>query len=244
MPTAKSSDQELLDLYNEIDHWLRKIYGKDKFVDHGYLIQELTATNPVVARHQQVLRTAAQIRNSLIHNPLAPTVQPLLEPNPALVKAYREIRNALLSPLTALSIAVPASKIFTVDPRANLHTVLKSMEANTFTHVPIVEDNKMVGVLSENTLLSYLTKTGEAIITRDMTIADFSEFTPLSAHKSEQFVFLPRQASLNQVYEVFNKAIRAHERIGMLFITEHGKAEEKPLGIITAWDLASPEFGL
>src|SRR5665213_3530626 len=104
MSTAKSADQELLDLYNEIDHWLRKIYGKDKFVEHGYLIQELSATNHVVAKHQQVLRTAAQIRNSLIHNPLAPTVQPLVQPNPALVTAYRDIRNALMSPLTALSI--------------------------------------------------------------------------------------------------------------------------------------------
>jgi CBS domain-containing protein len=118
---------------------------------------------------------------------------------------------------------------------------MKFMDKNTFTHVPIIQNDKMVGIFSENTLLSYLVDSGETIITKDMTISDLRQFLPLSAHRGEVFAFLPRKVLLAQVYEEFNKAIKKRERIGMLFITEHGREEEKLLGIITAWDLATPE---
>jgi hypothetical protein len=72
-------------------------------------------------------------------------------------------------------------------------------------------------------------------------MADFKDYLPLNAHKGEKFIFLPRKTELADVYELFSKAIKAHERIGMVFISETGKASEKPLGIITAWDLPSPE---
>ena len=71
---------------------------------------------------------------------------------------------------------------------------------------------------------------------------DKNDYLPLKAHKGEHFIFLARNSSLADVYETFNRAIKIHQRIGMVFITEHGKPTEKPLGIITAWDLASPAF--
>lgn len=102
----------------------------------------------------------------------------------------------------------------------------------------------MIGIFSENTLLGYLADNVEAIILDDMKIADFKKYLPLGSHRSEAFEFLPRSAELSSVYGVFNQAIKAHRRIGMLFVTQNGKPSEQLLGIITAWDLASPEFEL
>lgn len=243
MTDTKSTDQQLLSLYNEIDAFMRQQYKQDKYADHSFLIQQLSSSNRVIARHQQDMRAIAQLRNSLVHNPF-PSAQPIANPHPDVVKQYQQIRNALLQPHTALGIAIPASKIYTVSPDANLNEVLKTMDKNTYTHVPVIEDQKMVGLLSENTLLSYLAEEGETIITNTMKVGDLKEYLPLEAHRSECFKFLPRNAPLSQVFAVFNTAILKRERIGMVFITEHGKQNEKPLGIITAWDLASPELGL
>lgn len=243
MANNDRTDEQLLRLYNEVDAFLRQNYKQDKYADHSFLIQELASSNRVVARYQQDMRAIAQLRNSLVHNPF-PSAQPMAQPHPVIVRRYEEIRNALLSPHTALSIAVPAQKIYTVSPESNLNEVLRAMDANIYTHVPVIKDHKMVGILSENTLLSYLAETGETIITNDMTVADLSPYLPLKTHRSELFVFLPRKAPLSKVFEVFNDAIRKHKRVGMVFITEHGDENEKPLGIITAWDLASPELAL
>ncbi len=244
MNKQQSTHQSLLELYNEVDAFLRQQYKSDRYADHAFLIQEVARTNRVVARHQQEMRAVAQLRNSLVHNPFAGMGGPLAQPNAELVKRYQAIRDALLHPHTALSIAVPAAKIYTAGLDTKLSIVLETMNDNIYTHVPIIADGVMLGIFSENTLLAYMATNGEVIITKDMTIAEFQDFLPLPAHKGEWFSFLPKKAGLSDVYAVFNHAIHQHRRIGMVFITEHGKEEEKPLGIITAWDLASPEFEL
>jgi CBS domain-containing protein len=241
MMDSGKSHEDLLQLYNEVDHFLRRQYRQDKYADHTFLIQELASKNRVIARNQQVMRAVAQIRNSLVHNPIPSVAQPISQPNPLLVKTYKAIRDSLMNPSTALGIAIPTNKIYTSTLDAKLSNVMKTMDENIFTHVPIIDNDKMIGIFSENTLLSYLVDSGETIITKDMKISELRKFLPLSAHRGEVFAFLPRSAFLPEVYEVFNKAIKVRKRVGMVFITEHGKENEKPLGIITAWDLASPE---
>ncbi len=241
MTNPQLAHEELIGLYNEIDHFLRQQYKQDKYADHSFLIQELASSNPTIARYQQILRAVAQIRNSIIHNPVPRIAQPIVNPHPNLVASYRTIRDALLNPATSLSIAVPAPKIYTSTLEANLFEVMQAMHKNTFTHVPIITENKMIGVFSENVLLSYLVDAGEAVITNDMKMGDLKKYLPLSAQRGESFEFLSRKSSLGEVYKIFNEAIKIKKRIGMVFITEHGKTDEKLLGIITAWDLASPE---
>lgn len=241
MANSETTSSKLLRLYNEIDAYLRQECKTDKYADHVYLIQEVSRKNRVVARYQQELRAVAQLRNSIVHNPFR-DADPIASTNEVVVTYYEHIRDSLLNPQTALSIAIPAKLIYTVAPDENLNQVLKHMDKNTYTHVPVIEDNKMTGILSENTLLSYLAENGDVIITEDMAVKELADYLPISAHRSETFVFLPRKASLGQVFSVFNEAIKKRQRIGMLFITEHGRQDEKPLGIITAWDLASPEF--
>lgn len=244
MANSTKTAEELIAIYNEIDSFLRQQYKSDKYADHSFLVQEVSRTNAVVARYQQELRAMAQLRNSIVHNPLSVVAQPIASPHPEIIKKYRAIKDAMLNPRTALSIAIPAHNIYTASLNSNLGEVLKEMNKNIYTHVPIIKENQMVGIFSENSLLSYLAESGEVIITNDMTIGDLADYLPLASHQGECFEFLPRRASLGQVFEVFNKAIHKHQRVGMIFITEHGQPGERPLGIITAWDLASPDFEL
>lgn len=243
MTPTENTEQDIIHLYNEVDAFLRQQYKQDRYAAHTFLIQELATSNRIINRYQQEMRAIAQLRNSLVHNPF-PNAQPIATPNPRIVERYAEIRDALITPHKALSIAIPASQIFSATLQSNFAEVLRLMDKNTYTHVPIIEDDKMIGIFSENTLLSYFAESGETIVTDDMTIADFAEFLPLKSHRSECFKFLHAKASLGEVFDLFNKAIVQHKRVGMVFITEHGKETEKPLGMITAWDLASPELDL
>lgn len=240
----KRPADELLKLYNQIDAFLRNQRRSDRHAEHGYLIQQIAKTNRTVARFQSELRAIAKLRNNIVHNPLMDIAAPIAYPHPLLVERYRHIRDALLDPPRALSIAVPGHKIYTATLTTPLSEVLQKMNDNIFTHVPIMEDSQMMGIFSENTLISYLADKPNRINVKEMTIGDFKSYLPLKGHKGEHFAFLPRKAALADVYDIFNQAIKAHKRIGMIFITKHGGPNERPLGIITAWDLASPEFEL
>jgi CBS domain-containing protein len=119
---------------------------------------------------------------------------------------------------------------------------MKNMKKHTFTHVPVMQDGAMAGVFSENSILAYLADTGDVILPKDTKVEEFKRYIGLEAHPSESFAFLPRAANLGDVYQVFNDAIKVRKRIGVLFITEHGNPQQKVLGIITAWDLATPDL--
>jgi CBS domain-containing protein len=242
--SASASAEELITIYNAIDAYLRRLPQSDRHADHSYLLQQVAKTNRIIAKYESELRAFAQLRNNIVHNPLQDVATPFAYPHPEGIKRYRSIHDAILKPRLAMSIAIPASKLYTATLESPLHKILKDMSANTYTHVPIIKDDKMIGIFSENSLLSYFADNPEAIILKDMCMADFKEYLPLESHKSECFEFLPRGAKLSDVYDVFNQAIKVRKRIGMVFITEHGKDHEKPLGIITAWDLAAPIFEL
>lgn len=244
MKGSSGTDDELLRIYNEIDAFMRQQYKHSGYIEHTNLLQELAKSNRVIARHQQELRAIAQLRNILVHNPFTSFDDPIAYASQAVVTRYGQIRDALLNPYDALSIAVPVHKIYTVEPSTSLSEVITNMNENTYTHIPVIRDGKMIGVFSENTLLSHVANSGEVIITNDLKMSDFADLIPIESQRNEKFVFLHRKASLSEVFEIFNKAIKVRQRIGMVFITENGKSDEKPLGIITAWDLASPEFEL
>ncbi len=245
---AAISDQEkqlyerYISIYNQLDTYMRKYLRDDKHTDHAYLIQQIALHHRLFARYEQELKEFARLRNVLIHNHFGEAAHPIATPHPYVVDLYQRIIDAVLNPVTALSIAVHAAQIYTTTLNAKALDVMKLMTKNTYTHVPVMEDDQMVGIFSENTILSYLSHHENSIITADMPIREFADFVGLDQHKSEEFAFIERKALLADVYALFNAAVKKHKRLGMLFITEHGKQSEKLLGIITAWDLASPEF--
>lgn len=240
------TDQELFDkfvgIYNQLDAYMRRQQKVDKHADHGYLIQQMSTVNKLFGRYEQELKTLAHLRNVLVHSPFMHVAHPMAKPSPAIIERYQQILNELLNPPRALTIAVPASKLYTTSLAGNALGVIKEMCEKTYTHVPVLEDDKMIGVFSENSLLAYLAHNEDSIITRDYSISEFKDFIGLDKHPSESYEFVSRNTYLTDIYALFNAALKIRRRIGVVFVTEHGKPDEKLLGIITAWDLASPEF--
>ena len=241
--SEKNLEKELIDTYNQVDHFLRDSIKSERHLDHGSLLKEAALRNPVVARHLQEMRSLSQLRNTIIHNPFGSEISPLITPNQIVVDRYKAILESLKHPPTALSIAIEGQNIYTAKKQDRLMDVLKKMDDNIFTHVPIIEKGEMVGILSENALLSYIADMEDVIIDSSTKVDALSAYIPLNKHRGESFKFLPRDATLEEVFNMFNEAIKVRERIGMVFITHNGKQSEKLLGILTAWDLANFELG-
>lgn len=239
-PKHDDSIRGLLEIYNDIDTYMRKELNVNESDSHMRLIEQMAQTNKVFYRNQDQLRALAKLRNLIVHNPFK-AIDPVTVPNEGLVNIYGSIRDKLLRPAKAISIAIPGPSIATAKLTDNSIEIIKMMANDTFTHIPIVKDDKMIGVFSENTILSYMADRGEFIITGDSTMQDFADFIPFDKHKSETFKFISRDALLEEVYGLFNAAIKIRERVGVVYITENGKPDQKLLGMITPWDIANQD---
>ncbi|MEK7581403.1 MAG: CBS domain-containing protein [Patescibacteria group bacterium] len=229
--------EKFIGIYNQIDAHMRKQLGVEKYTEHSQLIRRMAEKDKIFAQYLNELLTFADLRNVLDHNPYRSQAHPMAQPHEYIVKRYEQIKNLLFDPPKALSIAIPGSVIYTTSLSATAIDVMKVMNDKLYTHVPIMENDKMIGVFSENVILYYLVKNKDSIITSDTKIKEFADLVPLSKNRTEVFLFVPRGALLTGVSNIFNEGLRNGKRIAVVYITETGKQDEKVLGMITPWDL-------
>lgn len=229
---------KFLSIYNEIDHYMRSFLNSDNYTDHGMLIRQMTEKNRLFQSYYTDLKLFSELRNLLVHNPYPNSANPLIVPHSYIVKKYEEIRNALLHPKKAIDIAVRREFIYTTSLNANAIDVMQTMNEKTYTHVPVMDGEKMIGVFSENTILTYLVNNKDTILLKDTKIAEFKDFIGLDRHPSEYFKFVSREMSFVDIAVLFQEGLKERKRIAVIYITQNGKQEEKLLGMITAWDVA------
>lgn len=229
--------EKFIGIYNQIDAYMRKSLSVEKYVDHSHLIRRMADQNKIFAQYLNELLTFADLRNVLDHNPYRIQAHPMAEPHEYIVKRYEEIRNLLFDPPKALSIAIKGPIIYTTTLEANTIDVMQVMNDKLYTHVPVMENGLLFGVFSENTILHYLVKNKDSIITTDTKMEEFKDLLPLTRNRIEYFEFMPRNTLLSDVKTVFNEGLKNGKRIAVVYITETGNQKEKMLGMITPWDL-------
>lgn len=227
-------------IYNELDHYMRKKINAAAYIDHGQLLRDMAEKHFIFNEHITELRLFSEIRNLIVHNPY-PNINPIFQPHEHLVERYQEIFKKIKNPPKAISIAIPASTIFTVTLQDDVHKVLEVMIKKTYTYVPVMENGKFLGVFSESVLACYYAEKKDFIMGKEAKVEDFKEFLPFEKHPNEYFEFVSRDTLLSEIVEIFQSNLKKRKRIGVVYITERGKKEEKLLGMITAWDIAGLE---
>ena len=234
----KELSSKFLTIYNELDAFFRKELNVDQMVSHIELIRKVSEYNRYIDNHKSDLRTFALLRNAIVHNPYSADAHPIAEPHEFIVSRYEKILNTVINPPMALSIAVRAQDIFTTTLNDRAIDVMRKMNENVYTHIPVIEDNSMIGIFSENVVFSYLVKNEFALVEPEVTIKEFNDFLPLNSHPSEFFRFVSRNTKVTKVKEMFEKELAKNQRLGVVYISENGKPSERLLGMITAWDIA------
>lgn len=239
MASLQRNSERFIEIYNILDNYMRMTLEKPYGYQHFNLIEEMSLRDKVFNRQKDILKRYGSLRNAIVHKPNAKLANPIAEPHDNIVRDYEKIVDYVLNPPTAMdSVAIKTDKIYTTSLEDCVIKVMKDMSANTYTHVPVMEGNKLVGIFSENTIFNYITDNEDVILEKDMKIKDFMEYLPIDKHKSEFFEFVSRKATLVEVEERFKEELKENRRLAVVFITENGKPNEKIHGIITAWDIA------
>lgn len=230
--------QEFLSVYNKIDNFMRKELKKDERISHTELIDMISTKNKLFKKNNARLKSFARLRNAIVHESYN-IADPIAEPHEEVIIQYKNIMNKVMEPDKALeTVAVKANNIFTANLEDDALEVMKKMQQNIFTHVPVLENNKLIGIFSENTIFSYIVDNEALLLGDEIKIKEFEKFIPLDMHEGEIFKFISKDKLLYEVEEMFEEELKDNKRLSVIFITETGKMTEKILGMITAWDIA------
>lgn len=190
---------------------------------------------------QQAIRSeldyCREVRNLLSHNPKVEGSF-LVEPSDAMLELLEGLLQRIRSPKRARDIWVPRERVVCRTMNDYVLPALREMSSRGHSHIPILRNGVVVGVFSENTLLKLLIDGESHAIGPKLRFRDIEGYLPLQPGRSERYPIVSQNMPVEKLSALFARTPKESRRIGLVFITARGHANEKLLGILSAWDMA------
>lgn len=173
----------------------------------------------------------SKIRNLFSHRPIN-----IIIVSEYAYKLLERLNNMVENPLRAIDICITKNNIYSKSLKDNIKDTIKVMREKTYTHIPIVENNKIVGVFCEKTLFDYISK--EEISSLDL-INDFNDIKQYLniANYSTTIKIIKRDLKIDKIIKMFKESFEMSENLECLFITTDGTTKGDIVGLITIWDI-------
>lgn len=185
---------------------------------------------------REELNVCREMRNMLSHHADIDG-QPVFEPSDAVLRVLENIIEDVKNPPVAMSIATPAKSLLTCSYGDKAEDVMRKMKECGYSHVPVIEDGRLVGVFSVGTAFSMIEKYGLDRFRSNVLIGELAEFLPIDRHMTESFGFTADTTPYRSLRNRFAGNGPKNRRLAALFVTQNGRENGKVLGIITPWDM-------
>ncbi len=226
--------EEFLDKYKQMENTVRNEYNlgnNDSVVN--YLISKKE-----FKEIENELDLCRDTRNLLSHNPKI-NGEYLVYPSEEMIKLLDEVIQKVTKPLKASNIMVKKSELCFRGMQNNVNEAMAAMKEHSYKYIPILEDGVLVGMFSAKTVLDIMTSEGVDVFKDEVTFESISKYIAIENVSSKTFAFVGNSTPLCEVKDIFKEDVENKERINIIFVTQHGKSDEKLLGIITAWEIAA-----
>jgi predicted transcriptional regulator len=218
-------------LFNELSELLQSRTGLSKDITFNHLLRTAGETNPTVNRSNHFLKKMGELRNAIVHDAVYPE-EIIADPHPEVIQRFEKTLGMIKSPTKVIPKFQREVKVFAVQDSIN--AALAHMQENDYSQIA-VQINHEYGILSSEGIVRWLScarHIGLADLER-ASVGDVYEHEDKKAHRH-----MARIETTDAAILAFENAIaEGIPRLQAILITNSGKPNEKPLGIITPWDL-------
>lgn len=223
---SKSNAERFLDAYAQIEAKMTALCRETKYVPFSQLLSRLSSHNHVISNNQEELREYSELRNALVHM-RGGNQEIIAEPCDSVTENIERISRLLMMDDSILNFACKPVKI--VKKTDSIQHAYEVMEKMDTSKIPVYEDEQYVGLLTMGMIAKYALNHQTDGNVKDALI-----------HKeNERVLFLSKNSNVQLAIKGFDKAVREGNSLLAILITEHGKTNELPLGIITYADFPS-----
>jgi predicted transcriptional regulator len=203
--------------FNAIEHFLHVALGLEEHETFTQLILNY-AKNHAGWGDADLLRRIAKIRNVIV-------------PTPVINEELRECKERLINPARALPTF--QRTVETISNHDTLTRVLKTINHRDYSQFPVFEDNRFLGMLTENGVTRWLARH----VVRTLSLVELDEIFVSNVLQSEEVrknhQFVPGDMRVDELSALFAK----QALLEAVLVTASGKQTEDLLGIATRWDI-------
>jgi CBS domain-containing protein len=230
MDNDRQRAETFLQLFNRLEDELQTIAGTGHGTRFFELVERAAHRNPIVRRASGLLKDCGDLRNLLVHSRDFPRAVPAVPTDEALLAMSRVV-DALTRPRRLEQVASRMGRVFRPDEA--LGQALRYMRQQGFAQVAVVGPDG-TSLLTARGIARWLEERvdGEPIDPLAATVGDALTFEGRASHQA-----MARDATIDDARQAFVDAVERGERLLAIVVTEHGRLSERPIGIITPWDL-------
>ena len=237
---AMNEAYEFLNLYKRLEDLLESKLNVSETRRGSVVVEFMNSTEGEPYREK--LNLCREIRNIMTHNADLDG-EPVVMPSDAVVDSLREIVAAIERPPQAGEYATPIEHILTARMEDFALNLMRTMEKNGFSHVPVLRQGLVEGVFSVSTIFSAAIRSEHFTLDEEARVEDFLPLLPPERHLCEQFRFVRADATLPEACRAFEtKGRERRKRVAAIFLTEDGTPESRLCGMLTPWDLIAGRF--
>lgn len=214
-------------LYNQLADHLISLTGSNEFERFYRLIDMAAEKNAAVKLHAQQLKKYGDFRNVIEHNN-----EFFDEPSEGTLARFQALAKNILSPEPLLPTFQKDVHCFT--PNEPLGSALRYMHTNDYSQI-VVHTGTKLAILTLEGVARWLAQSSEndSVLLKKCVIEDV-----LASEHEGGFGVMARSHSVYDAKNAFARPLGTGKtRLHAILITQNGKVEEKPLGIITPWDI-------
>ena len=223
--------------FNQVHDAMKDIVkiNDDRFV---VLVKVGAKKYQVIETFKKDLEQYAKLRNAIVHEKMEVGYY-IAEPNAKVVEHIEKIANVFNRPNYALSIAT--KKVLYFDYNDNILKVTEAIRQYNYSKFPIYKNKEFIGLLTAGSIVKWM---AQNMVSSSVNLADTHVFDIMKYEKDHPIEFVAKSTNIFDVETIFGKSHKVKKKLEALIITENGKIDEVPLGIITPWDLIDIDYAV
>lgn len=223
--------------FNQVHDAMKDIVkiNDDRFV---VLVKVGAKKYQVIETFKKDLEQYAKLRNAIVHEKMEVGYY-IAEPNAKVVEHIEKIANVFNRPNYALSIAT--KKVLYFDYNDSILKVTEAIRQYNYSKFPIYKSKEFIGLLTSGSIVKWM---AQNMVSNSVNLADTHIFDIMKYEKDHPIEFVAKSTNIFDVETIFGKSHKVKKKLEAVIITENGKKDEVPLGIITPWDLIEIDYGV
>ena len=165
MPETDRAD-EFLNAYRELEETLNAKYNVDEKKFGSPIVRFMSEKESKPYREN--LDICREIRNFLSHHSEV-NGERIIQPSQAMISFLGEVTDFIKQPPLAIEVSTLFADILKTTLSQKAQTVMKKMERQGFSHVPVIDGGECIGVFSVSTVFTYSLENGMTSL-RDVNI--------------------------------------------------------------------------
>ena len=149
---------------------------------------------------------------------------------------YKHSANCNILIQKVIDYCIPVQKIKTTDLNQKIVPEITEMLTYRYSHIPVLDNNKIIGVLSYKNMLTYIIEKNLNDSLEKITVSELSNI--ITQDKLSYKIVAPN-TFIKDVKKLFSPQNNASRELEVVYITDNGKANGNLLGMVTAADIAS-----